>query len=304
MAGFDAARRAAVMSDLVDWLSGRPTDLLDFEEVRQRLHLRSLVDRGIQEIALDKIVGSMGRPREFNRAFLPRREASRERWREVKALAEGQRGFPPIEVYQVADTYFVIDGHHRVSVARSLDAPTIEARVKEFVTPVHLGPEASAEEVVLKEGLAEFLEASGLVPDREDEFLVTVCNGYERLLQHISVHRWYLGLELSSEASWPDAVDSWYRRVYRPVIERIEESGILEEFPRRTPADLYLFTMDHLQRLRERYGAERAVEPEEALEELGAERSRRSRLKRKLGLRRFDAGDREAEEETDTREEE
>ena len=286
MGRFDSARRAALMRDLVDRLSGRSSDLLSFHEVQQRLHLRSLVDRGIREIPLDQIVGSLGRPREFNRAFLPRREASRERWKDVEKLTEGQAGFPPIEVYKVADTYFVIDGHHRVSVVRSLGAPTIEAHVKEFETPVHLGPGASAEEVVLKGGLVEFLEAAGLEPSEDDEFLATVCNGYERLLDHISVHRWFLGLERDDEIGWSEAVASWHERVYAPVIERIRESGVLEEFPDRTPTDLYLFTMDHLHRLRERYAGEREVQAREAVEELGAQGGRRGLLERTLGLDR------------------
>ena len=192
---FDRARRAAFVSDLMRLLRDQPRELLDFDQVQERLQLRGLVDRGLREIPLRRIVGTLGRAREFNRLFLPRRERSRERWQRVAELAEGALGFPPIEVYQVGEAYFVIDGHHRVSVARRFGAEVIEAFVKEWETRVPLGPDDSAREVLRKEGLSRFLDATHLEPRDSEEFLTTVGNGYERLLDHISVHRYYLGLD-------------------------------------------------------------------------------------------------------------
>jgi len=250
---FDAARRAAVVQDLLGVLKGRPVDLLPFDRVRAGLRLRHIVDRGMQDVPLDRIVGTMGREREFNRAFLPRDEALRERWEEVEGLAEGPAGFRAVELYKVGDAYFVVDGHHRVSVARSLGIPAIEARVREFLTPVPVSPDASIEEVLLQRGLADFLETTGLVAEGPDEFRVTEPDGYERLLEHITVHRYYRGIETGREPTWSEAVASWRDTVYRPMIEAIRRSGIMEEFPERTETDLYLFTMDHLHHLRERY---------------------------------------------------
>jgi hypothetical protein len=249
---FDAARRAALVQDLLGVLKGRPVDLLPFDRVRAGLRLRHTVDRGMQDVPLDRIVGTMGREREFNRAFLPRDEALRERWEEVEGLAEGSAGFQPVELYGVGEAYFVVDGHHRVSVARSLGVPTVEARVREFLTPVPISPDASIEDVILRRGLADFLETTGLVPEG-DEFRVTEPDGYERLLEHITVHRYYRGVETGREPTWSEAVASWRETVYRPMVEAIRRSGIMEEFPKRTETDLYLFTMDHLHHLRERY---------------------------------------------------
>src|SRR5262245_48658292 len=113
MSDFDSARRAALMQDLLRLMKGLPSDLLPFEEVRERLRLKQIVDRGIQEVPLDRIIGSVGREGKFNRAFLPRDESLRERWEEVRSVAESQEGFPSIELYYVNDVYFVVDGHHR-----------------------------------------------------------------------------------------------------------------------------------------------------------------------------------------------
>ena len=242
------------MQDLLRLVQGRPTDLLPFDEVKEKLRLKQLIDRGIMEVPLDRIVGSLGREKAFNRVFLPRDEALRERWQEVRELAEGQSGFPAVELYYVNDVYFVVDGHHRVSVARSLDAPAIEARVKEFITSVPLTTDTTLEEVILKSGLADFLETTGLEQQSSDEFRTTVANGYERLIDHINVHRYYRGIETGRPVPYEEAVASWADTVYRPMTRTIRESGILESYPDCTECDLYLFTMEHLHYLRERYG--------------------------------------------------
>jgi hypothetical protein len=135
-----------------------------------------------------------------------------------------------------------------------MGASTIEARVKEFTAPVTLPSDASIEDVVARQVLADFLETTGLTPGKDDEFRTTEPNGYERLLDHINVHRHFRGVSERREIPWPEAVLSWRDSVYRPMIERIEASAILEEFPGRTATDLYLFTMDHLHYLRQRYG--------------------------------------------------
>jgi hypothetical protein len=270
-AGFEAARRAAVMTDLLALLAGRPTDLLPFETVRRELGLRHLVDRGIHPVPLDRIVGTLGRPGEFNRAFLPRDDGLRDRWDRLKDLAEGPQGFPPVELYQVGQSYFVVDGHHRVSVARALGAPTIEAHVVEFLTPVPLEPGISIEEVLLRNGLGAFLEATGLEPEAPDEdhvidYRITVPDGYQRLLDHIRVHGYYKGIEEKRDIPWREEVASWRDHVYRPMIEVIRGGGVLDEFPGRTETDLYLFVMDHLHSLRERYHNPE-MPPDQAMED-------------------------------------
>ena len=254
MTRFDAALRAGLMQDLLAQVRGRPTDLLPFDAVRRRLRLRNLIDRGIQEVPLERIVGTVQREREFNRAFLPRDESLRDRWEGIEDLADGGKGFLPVELYRVGDTHFVVDGHHRVSVARAMGSPTIEARVQEFSAVVALPVNASIEDVVARQGLADFLETTGLTPGTDDEFRTTEPKGYERLLDHINVHRHFRGINERREIPWPEAVLSWRDSVYRPMIERIVASDVLQDFPGHTPADLYLFVMDHLHYLRQRYG--------------------------------------------------
>ncbi len=240
MFDFDDARRHALTVDLMRTLRGQPRDLLPFEEVRSKLRLRHTIDRGMEEVPLDRIVGSLGRDRDFNRLFLPRRKSLRRRWENIRRLAGGMRGYPSVELYKVGEAYFVLDGHHRVSVARFLGAPSIEAHVREFVTDVPIASEDSLEEVALRRGRADFLEATGL------DVEATEVDAYERLLDHISVHAWY------QQKPWPEAVESWRTNVYEPTLEVIRRSGVMEQFPGRRETDLYLYAMDHLYFLRER----------------------------------------------------
>ncbi len=109
--------------------------LLCFNDVVARLRPRGVVAAGLQNIPAARIVGSAGRHQNFTRHFLPRShdQRSRERWRNIFTLAITGAGFPPIEVYQVGDDYYVEDGHHRVSVVKYLRWETIQAYVTQLL---------------------------------------------------------------------------------------------------------------------------------------------------------------------------
>ena len=134
---FARAQQLAFIESCLNFFRGRSNDLLSFEAVRQALKLQSPVDLGLQEIALEKIAGSVGKYREFSRTFLPKDYNGEERWRRVDALFHNQ-GFEPVELYKVGDCYFVRDGHHRISVNRTHGVKTIEAYVTAFKPGVPL----------------------------------------------------------------------------------------------------------------------------------------------------------------------
>lgn len=114
---FEKSRRQAAVNQLAARLMGRDTRLLPFEAVRQELRHQNPMYSGVREIPVSAIVGSVGRYREFNRQFLPLSDSLKERWINLIDLANTS-GWPPIEVYQVGNVYFVRDGNHRTSVAR------------------------------------------------------------------------------------------------------------------------------------------------------------------------------------------
>jgi uncharacterized ParB-like nuclease family protein len=263
---FNAARRRAFIQDILAELSGRPDKLLSFDQVHQQLHLSEPgPDVIVQEIPLHKIVGSVGRYRDFNRAFLPRAPIDPQRWIRIERLRH-RLDLPPIDVFQVGDVYFVRDGNHRVSVARAHGQETIRARVVQIPTRVPLGPHASPDDLILKSGYCEFLEKTSL--DRicaQQHIELTRPGGYRDLLEHIQVHQFYTALRSRQYPTLIEAAENWYHSVYLPVIEEIRESAIVRHFPGRTEADLYLWIAENRARLQMQYGNRR--EAKEAVDD-------------------------------------
>jgi hypothetical protein len=130
---YESATLRAFWEEIVGWLLHKETGLLNFNDVRECLRLWQERDHGLQDIPVNRIVGSVGRPNDFTGKFRPKSAVDRDRWSRVFAETVGDAGLPPIEVYQVGDNYYVRDGNHRVSVARDMGFKTIEARVTEVM---------------------------------------------------------------------------------------------------------------------------------------------------------------------------
>ncbi len=164
LSDFQLARQQALLQDLVAWLRGKSTQLLSYEEVAQKLRLSSRSERGIQPIPIASIVGSVGRYTDFTRTFLPRRSNDQQRWAGVKAalVNPSGAGLPPIDVYKVGEVYFVLDGNHRVSIARQAGLTHIDARVIEVRSPVPLTPDVQPDDLIIKAEYVEFLEHTRL----------------------------------------------------------------------------------------------------------------------------------------------
>lgn len=141
------------------------------------------------------------------------------------------------------------------------------------------------DELILAQEKADFMENTGLASIRpQAEVNVTLPRQYERLYEHIAVHRWYLGEQRKAEVPYAEAVASWYDQVYLPLVEIIRQQDILREFPRRTETDLYLWIITHRWHLRETYGEEVPLEAaaEDFAEDYSEKLPKRSSLSSKL----------------------
>ncbi len=241
---FQEARKQAAMRRILSRLRGEDDDLLAFEDVRQQLRPTGrTIQHGIQEIPLDKIVGSVDRYEDFTRTFLPKVDAAKERWVGVRAAVSSMKGMPPIDVYQIGDAYFVQDGNHRVSIARHLNTKTISARVIEIETRVPLTAADDPNELICKARYADFLAETNLDQLRPDaDLMMSFCGQYGLLLGQI-------GTPLSDHA-----VTDWYDNTYLPVIEIIREVGALRRYSKRTETDLYVLLSERQAELEEELG--------------------------------------------------
>jgi nucleotide-binding universal stress UspA family protein len=253
---FQAARQRAAIQAVLARITGRPNELLSYEEVAEKLKLRVRTERGIQQIPLDAIVGSVGRYTDFTRTFLPRRAGDKDRWAGVR-LAFQEAGAPPIDVYQVGDVYFVIDGNHRVSIARQEGAKTIEAHVIEVRTNVSLTPDIRAEDLIIKSEYAEFLQYTKIMDLRPNvDLSVTVPGQYPKLMEQVCAQECLLEKDSETEVIFQDAVAAWYDNIYIPLAEAIRDRGLLRWFPNRTTTDLYIWISENRSALEKDLGWE------------------------------------------------
>ena len=252
---FRLARRRAALQSIVARLTGKSAELLSYEDVRQKLRGRETASPKLKDVPLDAIVGSAGRYKEFTRDFLPRKTVNADRWIRVKMAMVGARGVPPIEVYRIGDVYFVLDGNHRVSVAREMGLTQMEAYVTEVKTRVPLSANVRPDELIVQAEYLDFLERTQQdVLRPEADLRLTASGRYPILLEHIDVHRYYLGLEQARTIPYAEAFTSWCDSVYMPVVQVIRARGLLRDFPERTETDLYLWISQHRGELEQALG--------------------------------------------------
>ena len=251
---FEHAFLRAFWRKILTRLKGESNNLLPFDEVRSRMPVRGQHSLGLQQVAIDKIVGSMGRYHDFDRAFLPTQTRTRGRWISIDKAHYAQVSLPPVDLYKLGEIYFVKDGNHRVSVARERGQEFVDAYVTEIDIPVILTPDIRMDELQLKKEYAEFILKTGLNDSRPEADLETRVSGqYERLFEHISVHRWYLGEQRGSEVSMAEAAASWYDHVYLPLVKVIRELSIPSTFSGSSETDLYVWIMEYQGYLRQAY---------------------------------------------------
>lgn len=250
---FDRAHFKAFINRILSSLRHTNNDLLPFDEIRKNIPLKGQHDIGYSNVRLDKIIGSVGRYQDFDRAFLPKMRFTRARWENIDRARMKDIALPAVDLYKIGEVYFVKDGNHRVSVARELGQVFIDAYVTEIKTDIEFTPDTNPEELILKKEYSQFLERTGLKAAYSDcEIVLTQAGQYEKLLDHIQVHRWYMGEKHQHPIDEQHASRSWYKRVYLPLVQIIRDMNILADFPGRTEADLYLWIIEHQYFLTER----------------------------------------------------
>lgn len=249
---FEKAYLRSMLRNLVARVTRRSNDLLPFDQIRNALPFSGQRDIGLQTVPLDRIVGSVGRYRDFDRAFLPTQRQTTERWVNISKARYKDVPLPPVELYKIGDVYFVKDGNHRVSVARDRDQIDIDAYVTEIDIPFRLTPDMDIDSVLMEKAYGQFIQQTHLDQLRpESDLHLSNAAEYERLADHIAAHRYYLGTERQADMSYEDAVVSWHDSVYRPLVEAIEAEGLQKQFPALTVTDLYLRVSEYQWLVRE-----------------------------------------------------
>ena len=240
---FDKNVKKGKMESLINSLRWKDSSLLSLYEVTSIIKPRSESYEGMQTIEVDKIIGSEGRYKDFSFSFLPKKNFLKGRWQSIDRAHLEQVVLPPISVYYIGGFYFVRDGNHRVSVAKSLGVEFIDAEVVRLDSVIKLEKGITIKQI---KKLAVNHERNMFMEQYSPSYLpmgtivFTTPGAYPEMVNHILVHKWYLNENQEEEISFETAAVSWYKNVYLPIISIIREEHFLSNYPKSTEGDIYM----------------------------------------------------------------
>src|SRR3954449_2083854 len=238
---FARARRARLLADIARRMRREPDDvalILPFEEVVDALGRAGQVDRGLKVVPLDAIVGTVDRAADFDRGFRPTTTRLRSRWERIAAAQRRGEALPPVSLFQVGELYFVRDGHHRVSVAKSLKRTDIDAYVTEVTTRLRLGRDLCVSELPLKDHERLFRERVPLDRERRAKIALSDPWDYGHLAEMVEAWGFRMMQERGHFADRPEVARRWFDEEYTPVSEMLAAGGFVERG--ETAADAYM----------------------------------------------------------------
>jgi hypothetical protein len=261
---FNKARLKDRLLKLLHVLTPERHDLLSLNYVKELLKPRGQRYHGMTVVPIKLIVGSEGRYKDFNKAFLPKHEHLRRRWENVDKARIKEVILPPIKLYEIGGVYFVADGNHRVSVAKSQGIQAIDAEVVSLDSEIKLRPNMTNSE--LKEAVIEYEKKRFFKKTKlnkiidPDDLNFTDTGRYDEILTHINCHKYFLNESKTYEISFEEAAKSWYDNLFKPIVDEVTEEKLLVRFPGRTKADLYLWIIRHWDDLKKKYGNDVLIE--------------------------------------------
>jgi hypothetical protein len=246
---FMRARRRAVARRLAARLRGEPDDVrmvLPYEEVVAALGFMSERRIGLQVVALDAIVGSVDRAREFDRSFRPTSGRVRSRWEHIAAMVRRGEPLPPVDLLRIGELHFVRDGHHRVSVARALGRADIDAYVTDVLTKVGAEKTITLSDLPMKSLERVFNERVPLPESARGEIRLHDPWGYAALSEHVEAWGFRTSQERHEQISRAEAAYQWLEHEYRPVVAMLREADLIGN---RTETEAYLRVSEERYRL-------------------------------------------------------
>lgn len=265
---FAKARNKALFNEIQHLLSPEEASLISLNDVKQLLRPKQETYVGMKVIPIEKIVGSEGRYKDFDNHFFPKSSFLKSRWEHVDQAAIDSVILPPIKVYEIAGLYFVRDGNHRVSVAKSRGTEFIDAEVVSLQSEIKLKQTDSMQDIIRQiinyEKRVFYAETS--FGDITDYWCLdfTAAGRYDVIYNHILTHKYYMNQGKTEEVSMEEAINSWFNNVYMPLAGSISRKKILKKFPKRTIGDLYVWTVRYWDQLKQKFGDN--VEIDDAVE--------------------------------------
>ena len=257
---FNKAHTKAFINEIQHLLSPEEASLISLNDVKQMIKPNNETYVGMKVIPIEKIVGSEGRYKDFDNRFFPKSTHLKNRWQHVDEAAIQDITLPPIKVYEIAGLYFVRDGNHRVSVAKTRGTEFIDAEVVSLQSEIKLKKADSLKEIIkqiINYEKRVFYSETGFGDITDYWCLDFSSTGrYDVIYNHILTHKYYLNQNKDTEISMEEAIKSWFYNVYFPLVSIIREKYILRSFPNRTLGDLYVWTVRYWDDLKQKFGGD------------------------------------------------
>lgn len=251
---FARLRRQAERARLAQWFMRQPADvntILPFDEVVAALGATGKTVLGLQVVEVSSIVGSFDRTKDFDRYFRPTSSRLRERWQRIAAAQRRGESVPPVQLYRVGSMHFVIDGHHRVSIAIARNLTTIDA----YVTEIHtrISPEGinAPSDLILKDHRRLFLSRVPLEGAQAEAITLTDPFDYAELAESVEAWGFRLSQEIGEFLSRTEVARRWFGEEFLPVVRMARRAGIRDDLT--SDAELYMWVACERYRLVRRH---------------------------------------------------
>lgn len=241
---FESALHRAKLQKVFSTFRWKNPDLLSFYEVTKLIKPDSQSYKGMQAIRVKDIIGSENRYHDFSSAFYPKSYKLQSRWESVDAAYNSDIILPPISVYKVGTWYFVRDGNHRVSVAKSKGQEYIDAEVVELSSQIPLEEGMTLNELkkrVVGHEREMFIKQYKPTFLPMKEIVFTTPGSYPEMVNHILVHKYYANEKKEREMTFEEGAISWYKNVYRPIVDALDKEHLQSIYPGYSEADIYMF---------------------------------------------------------------
>lgn len=239
---FQRMRRHAELARLTKWFTRQPADvntILPFDEVIGALGRGGETNLGLQSVEVDDIVGSVDRTKDFDRYFRPTSSRIRERWQRLAAAQRRGESVPPILLYKVGSMYFVVDGHHRVSIAIARHLHTIDAYVTEIHTRISPDGINAPSDLILKDHRRLFLARVPLAGAQADAIRLADPFDYAELAETVEAWGFRLSQEVGEFLSRTETARRWFGEEFLPVVRMARRAEVRPDL--ESDAELYMW---------------------------------------------------------------
>ncbi len=255
---FNRARNKALINEIQHFLSPEEASLISLNDVKQLIKPINETYVGMKVIPIDKIIGSEGRYNDFDNHFFPKNPFLKSRWEHIDSAAINSIDLPPIKVYEISGLYFVRDGNHRVSVAKSRGIEFIDAEVVSLQSEIKLRKPDNINDIIrqiINYEKRVFYAETNFGDITEYWCLDFSSPGkYDVVYNHILTHKYYMNQQQAEEVSMEKAILSWFNTVYLPIVTAVRKRHVMSGFQKFTLGDMYVWIVKYWDELKKKFG--------------------------------------------------